>query len=74
MGERRTEAWQFLGAIMSVEPISEYFASLPSHDREALLHVLEVAKGALIMDCHERELYQGLCLALWTSVKIEGLE
>ena len=59
---------------MSIEPLNEFFMSLPHHDRQTLLHVLEVAKGALVMDCHERELYQGLCLALWTSVKIEGME
>lgn len=59
---------------MSVEPLIEFVRSLAHHDRELLLGILEVADKAIIMDCGERELYKGLKMALWMSVKIEEME
>lgn len=55
-------------------PLHEYVDTLPHHDREVLLHILEVAKSALVMNCEEKQLYDGLCLALWKSVKIEEMK
>ena len=56
------------------DPLTEYTATLPHHDREALLHILEVAEKAIIMDCAEKTLFKGLTLALWKSVKIEEMK
>ena len=56
---------------MSIEPLIEFLTTLPSHDRQTLLATLEVAKPALIMDCEEQRLLDGMMLALWKSVKIE---
>lgn len=59
---------------MSTEPLVEYVSSLAHHERELLLGVLEVAERAVIMDCREKEIYRGLRLALWKTVKIEEME
>ncbi len=56
---------------MSIEPIMEYLGALPIHDRETLLHILEVADKALLLDCSERKIFDGLKLSLWKSIKIE---
>lgn len=55
-------------------PLTEFVSSLPHHERTTLLHVLEVAKGPLIMNCEEKKLYEGLCLALWKSIKVEEIK
>jgi hypothetical protein len=55
-------------------PIVEYLTNLPHHDREVLLHILEVADRAIILECAERKLFDGLKLALWKSVKIEEMK
>ena len=53
-------------------PLTSYLSTLPHHDRETLLSILEVAKGGLVFeDCKERDLYSGLCLALWRMIKAE---
>lgn len=59
---------------MSTEPLIEYITTLPTHERELLLSILEVAKKALILDCEEKKLLDGLMLALWKSVKIEDIK
>lgn len=59
---------------MSVEPLQEFITSLVHHDREILLGILEVADKAMILDCHEKEIFMGLKLALWKSVKIEEMK
>ena len=59
---------------MSTEPIITYLGALPTHDRESLLHILEVADRAIILECAERKLFDGLKLALWKSVKIEEMK
>jgi hypothetical protein len=55
-------------------PLLEYLTNLPHHDREVLLHILEVADKAVILDQNERKLYDDLKLALWKSVKIEEMK
>lgn len=59
---------------MSIEPIMEYLGSLPTHDRETLLHILEVADRAMLLDCSERKIFDGLKLSLWKSIKIEEIK
>ena len=59
---------------MKVDPLSAFTSTLPHHDRETLLNVLEVAKSALILDCNEKQLFDGLLMALWQSIKVEELK
>jgi hypothetical protein len=57
------------------EPVSDYICGLPFYERERLLESLELAKKCLVFDdCKEKQLYDGLCLALWKSVKIEEMK
>ena len=56
--------------IMS-SPMQEYLTSLPLHEKEMLLDILEVASDALILTCDEKSIYEGLRLALWKTIKLE---
>lgn len=56
------------------DPLTEYTNTLCYHDREMLLHILEVAEKAIIMDCTEKALFKGLALALWKSIKVEEMK
>jgi hypothetical protein len=56
---------------MSVEPIVEYLRSLPRHDLWVILETLELADRALVFDnCQEKELFRGLLLSIWKSLKL----
>jgi hypothetical protein len=59
---------------MSIEAITDYLGSLSLHDRETLLHILEVADKAMLLDCSERKIFDGLKLSLWKSIKIEEIK
>ena len=56
---------------MMSNPMQEFLISLPLHEKEILLDILEVAGDALILTCEEKTLYEGLQLALWKIIKIE---
>ena len=51
--------------------MQEYLTSLPLHEKEMLLDILEVASDALILTCDEKSIYEGLRLALWKTIKLE---
>ena len=60
--------------MVKTSPLIDYVQTLTFHDREMLLHILEVAEKAIIMDCTEKSLFKGLTLALWKSIKVEEMK
>ena len=66
-----TPTYSQLKGYMMSNPMQEFLISLPLHEKEMLLDILEVAGDALILTCEEKTLYEGLQLALWKIIKIE---
>ena len=52
-------------------PIQEYMNSLPLYQKEMLLDILEIAAKALVLTCDEKNIYGGLQLSVWKTIKLE---
>ncbi len=45
--------------------------SLPLYQKEMLLDILEIAAKALVLTCDEKNIYGGLQLSVWKTIKLE---